>query len=220
MTVVDQYDSMIMFSELVWVGTKEANPDEDPLPFPKSIFGKGKLQQGGSGGEAASTSTSAVPALKAAAEEHAGPGEADEDEAGPSRKSGRASAGVRKAYVEVDSDAEVIDGSSSVRKLSSTHVWIQLMKLRVLIRGLVVRRLRTNPDHACRTRRIGHTRSGPKSRQAQRPSQSQSPPLRRRHRRPRSPRRGSARSLSTRATIPAEAVAVTVTVTVTVTFKR
>ena len=128
MIVVDQYDSMIMFSELVWVGTKEANPDEDPLPFPKSIFGKGKLQHGGSGGEAASasksasTSTSAASALKASAEEHAGPGSADEDEAAPSRKSGRASASVRKVYAEVNSDAEVIDGSSSVRKLSSKHV--------------------------------------------------------------------------------------------------
>ena len=49
MTVVDQFDSMIFFSELVWVGTKEANPNEVPLPFPQPIFGKGKL--GGSGGE-------------------------------------------------------------------------------------------------------------------------------------------------------------------------
>ena len=136
MTVVDQFDSMIFFSELVWVGTKEANPNEVPLPFPQPIFGKGKL--GGSGGESGAsasasnpTSTSAASASKVSEEEHAGdtgPAEEDEDEAAaPSRKSGRASSSVRKVYVEVDSDAAVDDDISSVRRLSQMRV--QLMRL-------------------------------------------------------------------------------------------
>ena len=35
--VTDQFEHLLLFSELVWVGTKDENPDETPLPFPASV---------------------------------------------------------------------------------------------------------------------------------------------------------------------------------------
>lgn len=36
--VVHQFDHLIVFSELIWIGTAEDNPKEKPLPFPASLL--------------------------------------------------------------------------------------------------------------------------------------------------------------------------------------
>ncbi|XP_006305144.2 DNA-binding protein RHL1 [Capsella rubella] len=59
----DYFDNMIVFSESWWIGTKEENPDEARLDFPKELVQAEKTEfdfQGGAGG-AASVKTLSTP---------------------------------------------------------------------------------------------------------------------------------------------------------------
>eukprot|EP00041_Stephanoeca_diplocostata_P021187 m.488074 g.488074 ORF g.488074 m.488074 type:complete len:425 (-) comp21762_c0_seq1:234-1508(-) len=46
LNVIQQFDHLIVFTELVWVGTREENPNEVPLPFPTAIVERSMIEKG------------------------------------------------------------------------------------------------------------------------------------------------------------------------------